>query len=94
MHGLMIATSPDVWANNVARSQKPQSQESRRYAARWREAELMGARLAITLVVGVIAACMTYFVLTYIGTDMTHSSAALIVIAIAAAFALVTFVRS
>jgi hypothetical protein len=54
----------------------------------------MGARLAITLVVGVIAACMTYFVLTYIGTDMTHSSAALIVIGIAAAFALVTFVRS
>ncbi len=55
----------------------------------------MGARLAITLVVGVIAACMTYFVLTYIGTDMAHSFApVLIVIGIAAAFALVAFVRS
>ena len=54
----------------------------------------MGARLAITLVVGAIAAYMTYFVLTYIGTDMTHASAALIIIGIAAAFALVTFVRS
>jgi hypothetical protein len=55
----------------------------------------MGARLAITLVVGVIAAYMTYFVLTYIGTDMTHSFApALIVIGIAAAFAFVAFIRS
>jgi hypothetical protein len=63
--------------------------------ARWREAELMGARLAITLVVGAIAACMTYFVLTYIGTDMTHSFApALTIIGIAAAFAFVAFVRS
>ena len=64
-------------------------------AARWREAELMGARLAITLVVGVIAAYMTYFVLTYIGTDMAHSFApVLIVIGIAAAFAFVAFLRS
>jgi len=59
------------------------------------EAELMGARLAITLVVGMIAAYITYFVLTYIGTDMTNSFApALIIIGIAAAFAVVAFVRS
>jgi hypothetical protein len=55
----------------------------------------MGARLAITLVVGGIAGYMTYFVLTYIGTDMTHSFApALTIIGIAAAFAFVAFVRS
>jgi hypothetical protein len=63
--------------------------------AHWREAELMGARLAITLVVGVIAASMTYFVLTYIGTNMTDSFApALIITGIAAAFAFVAFIRS
>lgn len=83
-----------LWQDPKNRNLRRTTQESRGYAARWREAELMGARLAITLVVGVIAACMTYFVLTYIGTDVTHSSAALIVIGIAAAFALVTFVRS
>jgi hypothetical protein len=55
----------------------------------------MGARLAITLVVGVIAAYMTYFVLTYIGTDMGKSFAPMLIIAgVAAAFAFVAFLRS
>lgn len=91
----MIRDLTDVSRDSVARSDKPQTQESRRYVTRWREAELVGARLAITFVVGMIAACMTYFVLTYIGTDMTHSpTPALIILGIAAAFAFVAFVRS
>ena len=54
----------------------------------------MLGRLVVSLSVGAVAAYMTWFVLTYIGADLSNPLSTLVVVGIALAWTLVAFSRS
>jgi hypothetical protein len=54
----------------------------------------MFGRLVVSLSVGAVAASMTWFVLTYIGADLSNPLFTLVVVGIALAWTLVAFARS
>jgi len=54
----------------------------------------MLGRVVVSLTVGAVAACLTWFVLTYIGADLSNPLFILVVIGIALAWTLMAFSRS